>query len=115
MTMCFQSRAATVGRQALLPGRGVLAVIPGAAGFLPIVPAPKSGGGEIDAAGGGTSGECVQPTSINPPSTIVVSTRLDLDFLTRRLSGTAACFSDLDLHFTASGDHERAAGVGLYR
>ena len=32
MTICFQSRAATVGRQGLLPGRGVLAVIPGAAG-----------------------------------------------------------------------------------
>ena len=115
MTICFQSRAATVGRQGLLPGRGVLAVIPGAAGRLPTPPAPKSGGGEIDAAGGGTSGECVQPTRINPPSTIAVSKRLDLDFLTRHLSGTAAFSSDLDLHFTASRVRERAAGVGLYR
>jgi hypothetical protein len=90
-------------------------MIPGAAGRLPIPPAPKSSGGDIDAAGGGTSGECVQPTSINPPSTIAVSKRLDLDFLTHYPSWTAAFASDLDLHFTARLDLESAAGVGLYR
>jgi hypothetical protein len=99
----------------LLEGRGVLATIPGATGRLPIPPAPKSGGGDIDAAGGGTIGECVQPTKINPPSTIAVSNRLDLDFLTRHLSSTPASSSDLDLHITAGSDRERARGVGLYR
>src|SRR5262249_61053812 len=86
MTICFQSRAATLGFQRLVPGRRAPVPIPGA-GILRLASgAPGIECGGIDAAGGGSAGGCMQPTRISPASSSIVSITLDLEFVTRYVS-----------------------------
>src|SRR5262245_952871 len=84
MTMCFQSRAATVGFQRFIPGPA--AGIPGVGKGRLASPTRGTVVGGNDATGGGIIGACVQPTTISPPSTMDVRIRLNLDLITRRAS-----------------------------
>src|SRR6516165_1891293 len=111
MTMCFQSRAATVGRQGFAACFGVLGTVSGESGRAP----PKAGsiGGAIE-TGGGIIGECVQPTKISPHRSAAASTRLDLDFLTRTSCRRRSDPENKNPRIP-QGNCETAAGVGLYR